>query len=118
MAGKGSFEVIEVTEGNAASEGQGTFIGFDLSAGYNNSLLWCGLNSGGSLEGIPQSVRDMWNSLRDLYAPQLNKNGLFQTFQLASECLRSMTALQDLSPNFFEGGDFGSFRVTGLYLAS
>ncbi len=118
MAGKGSFEVIEVIEGNAVPESQGRCIGFDLSAGYNNSLLWCGLKFGGSLEGIPQPVRDMWNSLRDLYAPQLNRNGLFQTCEIASECLRSMRALQDLSPNFFEGGEFGSFQVTALYLAS
>ena len=36
------FEVIEVTDGNALVR-EGTFIGFDLSSGYNNSLLAPGL---------------------------------------------------------------------------
>jgi hypothetical protein len=41
------------------------------------------------------------------YAPQFNGQGLFQTWEVASLCLRAMTALQDLSPNLFEGKSEG-----------
>ena len=36
------FEVIEVTVGKDASEANGKFLGFDLSEGFSNSLLWGG----------------------------------------------------------------------------
>jgi hypothetical protein len=49
------------------------------------------------------------------FAPQLNHHGLFETFETANLCLRAMTALQKLSPNFFEGGDLSEFRPIGLF---
>src|SRR5439155_26446134 len=43
FAGRQHFEVIEATEGDSTPESGGALLGFDLSAGYNNSLLWWGL---------------------------------------------------------------------------
>ena len=118
LTGQGRFEVVEVTDGDSGSESGGTFMGFDLSAGYNNSLLRCGLKSGARPAGISQSVWDDWELIRRSYIPQLNSAGLFGTVVTASDCLQSMIALQDTSANFFEGGDLRRFQVTGLYLVS
>jgi hypothetical protein len=112
---EGPFEVIEVADGDAPSESGGHFIGFDLSSGYNNSLLSWGLKLSVGTNELAEPVRDLCELLSRHYAPQLNGQGLFQNYEAASGCLRSMTALQGLSPNLFEGGDLREFRPVGLY---
>jgi hypothetical protein len=113
------FEVVEVAD---AEPGQscsgGTFLGFDLSSGYNNSLLAEGLRQSMGAQHLPEPIRELWDLTSRHYAPQLNAAGLFQTFELATLCLRSMTALQVLSPNLFEGEDLRHFRVVRLQLAT
>ena len=110
------FEVMEVADGDAPSEKSGGhFIGFDLSLGYNNSLLSWGLKLSVATNQLAEPVRELCDLLRRHYAPQLNGQGLFQNCEAASGCLRSMTALQGLSPNLFEGGDLREFRRVGLY---
>jgi hypothetical protein len=109
------FEVLEVVDGDATSEGGGHFLGFDLSSGYNNSLLSSGLRQGAGIARLPEPVQELCALVSRHYAPQLNPQGLFQTFDAASLCLRSMIALQDLSPNLFEGGDLRDFRPVGLF---
>ena len=95
-----------------------TFIGYDLSAGYNNSLLSWGLKSTASSNRVAEPIGELYDLISRHYAPQLNGQGLFQTWEAASLCLRAMTALQDLSPNFFEGGNLREFRPVGLYRIS
>jgi hypothetical protein len=112
----GHFEVVEVMEENAPAQGNGDFIGFDLSSGYNNSLLSTGLKPFAAVNQLRAPIRELVDLLCRHYAPQLNGQGLFQTFEVASLCLRTMIALQDLSPNLFEGGDLRDFRPIGLYL--
>ena len=109
------FEVIEVADGDAPPESGGHFIGFDLSSGYNNSLLSWGLKLSVATNQLAEPVRDLCDLLRRHYAPQLNGQGLFQNYEAASGCLRSMTKLQGLSPNLFAGGDLREFRPVGLY---
>lgn len=109
------FEVMEVVDGDAPSESRGRFIGFDLSSGYNNSLLSWGLKLGAGTNQLAEPIRDLCDLLSRHYAPQLNGHGLFQDFEAASRCLRSMSALQGVSPNLFEGGDLREFRPVGLY---
>jgi hypothetical protein len=109
------FEVVEVTDGNTRPESNGNFIGFDLSAGYNNSLLSSGLKQFSGVNQLAEPIRELCDLMSRHYAPQLNAQGLFQTFEVASLCLRSMIALQDLSPSLFEGGDLREFRPVGLY---
>jgi hypothetical protein len=112
---KNRFEVVEVADGDAHPQSSGVFLGFDLSAGYNNSLLSSGLKQFLGVNQLREPVRELWDLVSRHYAPQLNGQGLFQTFEVASLCLRAMTALQDLSPNLFEGGNLREFRVVGLY---
>jgi hypothetical protein len=109
------FEIMEVVDGDGPSESGGNFIGFDLSSGYNNSLLSWGLKLSVGTNQLAEPIRDLCDLLSRHYAPQLNGHGLFQDFEAASLCLRSMTALQGLSSNLFEGGDLKEFRPVGLY---
>jgi hypothetical protein len=110
------FEVIEVTDGEASRIGF-ELLGFDLSAGYNNSLLSWGLESQPGVSGLSEPIRELVDLVCRFYGPRLNSYGLFQEPRTASECLRSMDALQVLSPNLFEGGELkGTFNVVGLYL--
>jgi len=111
----GRFEVLEATESSARPESDGHFIGYDLSAAYNNSLLVSGLRSLESINLLPLPVREMLDLLNRHYAPQLNAQGLFQSIEVACLCLRSMVALQVLHPNLFEGGDLRDFQPVGLY---
>jgi hypothetical protein len=112
------FEVIEVTDGDMPPESKGVFMGYDLSARYNNSLLWWQLQPGEGIRSLPPAVRDGCDLLYRQYAPQLNGQGLFQTSDVASGCLKAMIALQDICPNLFEGGDIRVFQVVGLYRVS
>jgi hypothetical protein len=109
------FEVVEVTNENTHCESNGTFIGYDLSAGYNNSLLSWGIKSIAGGNRVAEPIEELYDLVSRHYAPQLNGQGLFQTCEVASLCLRAMTALQDLSPNLFEGGNLRDFRPVGLY---
>jgi hypothetical protein len=109
-------EVVEATDGGAHPQNSGAFIGFDLSAGYNNSLLAWGLKQFAGLNQLTEPIRELCDLMSRHYAPQLNGQGLFQTLEVASLCLRSMIALQDLSPSLFEGGDLRDFRTVGLYI--
>jgi hypothetical protein len=112
---KNRFEVVEVTDGEARSRSGGMFIGFDLSAGYNNSLLSSGLRQFFCVNELREPVRELWDLVTRHYAPQLNGQGLFQTLEVATLGFRAMTALQDLSPNLFEGGNLREFRPVGLH---
>lgn len=109
------FEVIEVIDGNEASSTCGRFLGFDLSLCSNSSLLDWGFKSLPGLNALPEPIHELCELLNRCYAPQLNGCGLFQTYEAATSCLRSMVALQTLSANLFEGGDLNRFCVVGLY---
>jgi hypothetical protein len=115
LSEKDRFEVVEVTDGSTHPQGDGVFVGFDLSSGYNNSLLAYGLKQFMGGYELKDPLRELLDLSNRHYAPQLNGQGLFQTLEVASLCLRSMIALQDLSPNLFEGGDLRAFRPVGLH---
>lgn len=109
------FEVVEVTDQGQGPELNGEFLGFDLSSAYNNSLLRSALRQ---FPGVSQGsalAREL-SELTKNYAPQLNSQGLFQTPEVASLCLRSMTSLQDVYPNLFDGGTLTDFCPVGLYV--
>lgn len=111
------FEVVEVSDAEAEPLYHGgTFMGFDLSAGYNNSLLPGGLRPSMQAQKLPEPIRELCDLMSRHYAPQLNAIGLFQTLEIATLCLRSTIALQDLSPNLFEGGDLREFQPVRLHL--
>jgi len=110
------FEVIEVTEGDAAPMNGGRFLGFDLSNGGSGSILQGGHQSW-IAERKPKSPADvLWKVMRLYFKPHINEFGLFQRLDDASLCLEAMTALQSYKPGYFEGCDLDVFHVMGIYL--
>jgi hypothetical protein len=111
-------QVVEVTEHSSPPECGTIFLGYDLSSGFRNSLLW-------DLVPLPfESVLDK-TDLRDravmalahLVGVEVNRSlntvGLFSDYDLASRCLMFFESIQLLSPGFYEDGDFA---VCGLYI--
>ena len=115
MSAQDRFEVVEVTDGEMSPETGGFLKGFDISAGYNYSLLSWGLEVPASAQKLDWRVRDLYELLGRHYRPQLNSRGLFEKGELAGLCLRSLRALQGFCPNLFESGNLEEFQVTGLY---
>jgi hypothetical protein len=109
------FEVMEVTIDDTNAQSGGQLVGFDLSSGFNNSLLATGLKHSADLSGLNKPVRVLCNLVSRHYGSLLNRNGLFQSIGDASMCLESMVALQELSPSLFEGGDLSDFHTVSLY---
>src|SRR5512135_2931490 len=66
------FEVVEITDGDMHSQSNGIFMGFDLSAGYNNSLLSSGLKQFLGVNQLREPIRELWDLVTRHYAPQLN----------------------------------------------
>lgn len=111
------FEVVEVIEGNMNPSSGGTLLGFDISSGLAGYSLLAGwLSEVPKVEDLPDAIWELSNLLSRYYTPQLNEHGLFPTRELAAMCLRSMAALQSLSPNLYESGDLRKFGVVGVYL--
>ena len=111
----GSYELVEVTEDDDLPILGGKLLGFDISQGFNNSLLWSGLKT-----NVPSDaelpVRILANALFRLFSEKLNECGLFPDIEIARQCRRSMIALQNLEPNFIEGDGLEKFLVVGIYL--
>jgi hypothetical protein len=118
LSEKDRFEIVEVIDDDTLAESKINFVGFDLSSGYNNSLLTSGLPLTPGLSRLAEPIRELYLQICHRYSPQLNAQGLFESSEVASMCLRSMVALQRASPNFFEGGDLSDFHLVGLYSVS
>jgi hypothetical protein len=112
--GEPCYEVVEVVVGRMPPVNKGELVGFDLSVGFHYSLLWQGLRRPPGWV-LPQSIDVLLHLMERYFVSQLNKSGLFQTFEMAAFCLRVMTALQGLHPNLFEVGDLSEFQVFGIY---
>ena len=112
------FEIVEACQGNEkASNSDGKFLGFDISAGGGgDSLIFLALLAGPSAAVPEGSVLLLSDLICRHFHPRLNEFGLFSSFEDASYCRRAMIALQSLHPNLYEGGDLEVFLVTGIYL--
>jgi hypothetical protein len=110
------FEVIEVTDGDAAPETGGLFLGYDLSFGGAASLLEGGHQSWTAEINVKSPADVLWRVMRLHFEPRLNGFRLFQKLEHASLCLEAMTALQSYKPGFFEGCDLDVYRPMGIYL--
>lgn len=114
-----SFEVVEAVAPSKSSSTGGQFLGFDLSAGLNYSLLWWGLHISGP--HAPGRARTPIDALAELievhFQPRLNANVLFHDLDDAQRCCDSMLALQALKPNLFENPEHSAFSPVALYLA-
>jgi hypothetical protein len=106
----GTFELIEATEGDNEPLFGGEFLGFDLSQGFNNSLLWSGLSR--QVPGDPElPVRVLTNTIFRLFSKELNANGMFSNIETTTQCRASLMALQALEPNLLEGNELDKFVV-------
>lgn len=110
------FDVVEVTDGAELPVNNGRFIGFDLSAGYNNSLVSSALGPSIRSSRIPKEVKESFEITRRNYMPELNNDGLFNNLQSAAACLESLVSLQCACPNLFEGGNVERFQPTAVYI--
>jgi hypothetical protein len=110
------FEVVEVTDGETSATMGGPFLGFDLSAGYNSSLLWRALGVPSNLSMVSKEIAILTEVINRLFVPQLNQHLLLQSFEDASLCRQAMIALQSFRPGLYEGGDLDEFKIVGVYL--
>lgn len=113
------FEVVEAVDDDRPSEAREHLLGFDLSGGFDNSLLWWWGPEPAA--ACPPSLANPSCTLRHLmyryFAPQRNQHGLFPTATIASECLLAMDAIQRFDPSVFEGEDLiPHFQPVALYL--
>jgi hypothetical protein len=110
----GSFELVEVVEGDAKPVFGGEFLGFDLSQGFNNSMLWSGLTQ--RVPGEPElPVRVLANTVFRFFSRELNRNGLFATLETTAQCRKSLIALQAQEPNLLEGSPLEKFVAVGVF---
>lgn len=114
------FELVEVVEGEHSPRVGNEFLGYDLSAGFNNSLLWSGMdinedNIEFQSDETLKILRPLLHLIKIHFKSMLNSNGLFTNDKEATFCLECMMAIQKLSPGFWEWGDY---EVLGLYSIS
>jgi hypothetical protein len=112
-------EVIEVTDGTEPPGVGKALLGYDLSAGYNISLL-AGLTlkqqARGRVPELSAHRTAIWHlaELADLEAMRyLNGVGLFSSPQEAARCLVYFDSIQKLNPGFYE---IGHYSVVGVFL--
>jgi hypothetical protein len=115
------FEVVQVGTERATTPGRGGFLGFDVSAGFNNSVIrgFVLHDPGGSVPNTP-SVDDgpageLSSLHRRFFLPKLNDHRIFQHYDDADFCLRTARALNTLRPGLIEGTDLSEYAVTSVY---
>jgi hypothetical protein len=117
------FEVVEVTKGQTPPEANGIFIGFDLF-GYGGSLIAMGALTARSRPDsnvVPEHVSVLCEVVSEFFRLKLNSYALFEEFETAAFCLRSLDALQRLRPGMYESenpDDLSGCEVVGIYMVS
>lgn len=117
QVGREDFEMIEVVRvGDRARIGR-EFLGYDLSCAFSYSLLSWGLELREARQSpqLPTAVRDLSTLLEAHFKPLLNEYGLFSDDEPAAFCLRSMMALQALSPGLWENEEASNFEVVAVF---
>ena len=71
LPGYGPFEVVEVTDRDAPAQAGGRLLGFDLSSGYNNSLLSSQLELRSGINVLPEPGGVLVELAHRFYAPHL-----------------------------------------------
>jgi len=120
-----NLELLEIAYPNEPFEtSEHTFIGYDLSAFLNFSLLSWGLKIDEE-DPSPNTPKDdiYWDIFPLIkltynhFRPLLNSYGLFNDYKVADECLTCLMALQKIRPNLWENEDF-IFEVVKLAIVS
>jgi hypothetical protein len=106
------FELIETIRLGERPSAGGRLVGYDLSHAWSYSLLSWGLD----LHSQGNSpIQDLVALVEAHFKPLLNEHGLFSDEQTAAFCLRSMMALQTLSPGLWEHEESSNFEVVAIY---
>lgn len=66
------YEVVEVVSRDEEPESCGTLLGYDLSSGCSNSLLYYGLNYDTNSPGLSLDTRDLLENIQHRFSPLLN----------------------------------------------
>jgi hypothetical protein len=113
-----NFGVIGITEDNEPAPERTQFLGYDI--GRLESLIILSALPLISEDDEEDPANVSHNIIKRQFRPKLNEFVLFRTCKDAADCRRAMIALQNLSPNSYEGGDIESFKrkfeVTPVFL--
>lgn len=120
------YEIVELTAHDAKPEIGRRLIGYDVSIGYNLSLVWIVFIAyeappeGAPIEGEwPEELKDIRPFIDLMYAyfcPKLNADGLFSTFADAEFFLRCARAQNHFHPDLWESRTLlEEFEVVGFY---
>jgi hypothetical protein len=115
------YEIVQVGTERQVTPGKGGFLGFDVSAGFNNSMVRRLLlqERGGEFPAkapaADQAVCQLAKLQKQFFTPKLNDHRLFQSYDEAEFCLRTARALNTLRPGWIEGTDLAEYEVTSLY---
>lgn len=113
-------EAIEVKTQNKAPESKGIFLGFDISCGFGNSLLYDNvlLFEKGVLltKDLPyyetaETIEPLLKLTGKYFAPSINQYGLLDNYEIASFCLKCLNSIRKVCPGLLE---YGNYEVVGL----
>jgi hypothetical protein len=115
--GQQQFELIEGARIGEVPRIGGELLGYDLSAVFSYSLLSWGLDLSKPPEAPqpPAAIQDLSALVEAHFKPLLNEHCLFSDGRTAAFCLRSMMAMQALSPGLWESEDFPPFEVIAIF---
>ncbi len=112
------FEIVQVEASRALVTGKGGFLGFDVSAAFNPSLVRRILlqeDTEKRLQGADTAAYELSALQRAYFVPRLNDHRLFQSYDDAEFCRKTARALSELVPAWIEGSDLSEYAVTALY---
>ena len=117
QVGRRDFEIIEVCRVGHKPKISRELLGYDLSCAFYYSLLSWGLDLREAQQAsqLPAAIRDLSALLEAHFKPLLNMHGLFSYEGNAAFCLRSMLALQALSPGLWENDQDSNFEVVAIF---
>lgn len=93
-----------------------SMLGYDICSGFYYSLLawsFSGTANSDTLSTCAKHELDMHNQK---WKPMLNRHGLFDSFQLAAQCLAEHINLQNKYPGLFESSSLQEFKVVSVEL--
>lgn len=116
------FDLVEAIIGDEKPLAGEEFLGYDLSRGFFNSLLWYGLDIcyrqtagwDSAREDLLRLIQPLVCLVERYFKPKLNANGLFDDYSTARWCLECMTSIQTICPDWFESGE-NNYEVVGLH---
>jgi hypothetical protein len=117
QVGRGDFEMVEI--GGVRDEPRigRELLGYDLSCAFYYSLLSWGLDLREIQQAteLPAAIKEAGALVEAHFKPLLNEYGLFSDQQTAAFCLRSMMAMQALSPGLWESEEASEFEVVAIF---